>query len=281
MKVLLERCGAGTVLRMSTARKLITTPAPDDDAGTVGNDGALTVKQESFVRHWVYTGNKAAAYRLAYDVSPDTAPGTVWSCASRIAALPAVQKRYEEIAQQASLEVIVSIQAALQHQLDIATADPNEIAYVAKRACRNCYGNGHKHQWTDADEYTEACVEAIEAKKMPPLDEGGYGYNRGREPALDCPHCLGNGVPENVINDTRNLQGKARKLFKGLDYKSGEWVVLMHDQAKAWEMVCRILGAFNDKLKLDLPGGHSKSAKIPDGAVSEQEAARAYLTLIG
>lgn len=259
-----------------TVRTYLTGPASDDDAGTVGD--TLTPKQETFARVWAETGNQAAAYRRAYTVHERTVPQAVWNNASRIAAIPAVRKRMREHQQQLALDALCTVHEALQWQLDIATADPNEIVYVAKRACRHCYGFGHRYQWIDTDEYTEACVKAIDAKGMPPSCDGGYGYNRALDPVATCPNCLGDGISENVINDTRNLSGKARKLYKGIDIKNGSLVVTMHDQAKAWENVCRILGAFNDKLLITPPGG--KVAKMPEG-MSEAEAARHYLTLIG
>lgn len=255
-----------------------TPSAADDDSATVGME--CTVRQDAFARVWAETGNQAAAYRTAYTVGEKTLPNTIWANASRIAAIPCVRKKADEYRQQATLEMIMSVREAFAWQIDIATADPNEIAYVAKRACRNCHGVGHRYQWTDDEEYVEACCKALDLGQNPPTDEGGYGYTRGVDPALDCPHCLGLGTPENVINDTRNLTGKARKLFKGFDIKNGELVIVMHDQAKAWEMACRMLGAFNDKLDLRTPTERQGATKLPDG-VTEQDTARAYLAMIG
>lgn len=266
---------------METSRNiasLLTATPEADDSGCVGE--TCTDKQELFAQEWARTGNKAAAYRIVYQPDPRTAPGSVWSAASRVAAIPAVAKRHAELVQSAALETVVSIREALQWQLDIATADPNEIAYVAKRACRHCYGEGHRYQWIDDDEYMRACIKAIDAKGNPPDDLGGYGYSRAMEPAVECPHCLGQGIPEEVVNDTTKLTGKARKLYKGLDYKNGQWVVTMHDQEKAWEKVCRMLGAFNDKLDLRTPSERKAATKLPDG-LNEQDAARAYLSLLG
>lgn len=260
---------------METTRKLyVTTIATDDDAGDVGD--TCTAKQDAFARALADTGNKAAAYRLAYQVHSRTLPGTIWSAASRIAAIPCVRKKTEEYRQQLALETLVTVRDALQWQLDIATADPNEIAYVAQRACRYCYGHEHQYQWVDDAEYEKACIDAMDDGGMPPLDEGGYGYTRAFDPVQDCPACLGEGIPENVVKDTRKLTGKARKLYKGIDYKNGQLVVTMHDQAKAWENVCRMLGAFNDKLLLNA----KPVDKLPDG-LTEQDTARAYLAMLG
>ena len=258
------------------AKNLSTEPT--DDSHVVGD--TCTPKQDAFAQVWASTGNQSAAYRKTYAVSDSTLPQTVWSAAARIAAIPCVRKRFEEYRQQLVLETICSAREALQWQLDIATANPNDIAYVAKRACRCCYGVEHRYQWIDDDEYFKACVTAIDEQKETPSDAGGYGYTRAKEPNPVCPRCIGLGVTENVINDTRNLTGKALKLFKGIDIKNGELVVTLHDQAKAWENVCRILGAFNDKLDLRTPAERAGAAKMPEGA-NEQDAARHYLAMLG
>lgn len=264
---------------MKALEKRLVTVVEDDDSDSV--ELTLTHKQEAFAMALARHGNPAAAYRGAYNVREHTSLNVISVNASRLAAQPHVAKRVRELKQQAALELIVDIREALTHQLDIATANPNEIAYVAKRSCRHCYGIEYAYQWKDDHEYMQACIKAIDEKGEPPSDAGGFGYDRAKEPALECPNCLGAGLHETVINDTRKLSGKALKLFKGIDFKSGEWVVQMHDQQKAWEMVCRMLGGFNDKLNLTaLMGGTGKVEKLPDGAISEQEAARCYLTLL-
>lgn len=255
---------------------------PDDDyvpsMAATPCDLPLTDKQENFAREWARTGNKAAAYRLSYNVGANTAPNTVWVNSSRIADRPGVVKRFNEHLQAAALETLCTVQEALAWQLDIATANPNDIGYVALRACRHCYGIDGAYQWIDEDEFTRAAMVAFDEKRDPPNEAGGYGYTRARDPEPTCAHCLGAGISETVINDTRKLTGKALKLFKGVDFKNGQWVVTMHDQGAAWERVCRMLGAFNDKLQLGLPKG---PAKALEGEMTEQQAARAYLTLIG
>lgn len=270
------------MIPMNTPNQELITA--DEQRGDSVGDGerACTDREEHFAREWVRTGNKAAAYRLAYNVAPTTLPGTVWTEASRVANRPRVQARYNELQQQASLEMIVTVQEVLKWHLDVATADPNEIAYNAQRACRYCYGDGHRWQWVDDYEYADACAKAMDERKpYMPSDDGGYGYTKFKSPHPECPKCNGHGFSETVTNDTRFLSDKARKLYRGIDIKNGEHVVMLHDQQKAWDNVCRILGAFNDKLDIGLLlGKRADAGRIAEG-VSEQEAARQYLEFLG
>jgi phage terminase small subunit len=272
----------------STAKNIYATnfagltfgPASDDDRDTVGESGGCTVKQDAFALAYAETGNLSAAYRIAYDVDKNAAPNTISRYASRLYTLPHVRKRVREYQQQFAVETIATVRELAQLEWDIATADPNEITYIAKRACRNCYGVGHAHQWRDEAEFIEAMAKAIDENKRMPTDEGGYGFTRAREPAPDCPECLGLGNPEAVINDTRNLTGKALKLYAGLDYKAGQWLVKMHDQAKAREAFGRIIGAFKDILDIRTPGEKSAGEAFPEG-LTEAQAAQWYRDKLG
>lgn len=260
----------------------LTNVAPDDDSHLVGE--VCTAKQDRFARFWAETGNQAAAYRKAYTVGDRTLPNTVWANASRIAALPVVRAAYRKYVEQATLDTIVTIREALQWQLDIATADPNEIVRVIARCCRYCYGHNHKYQWRDNDEYTEACVKAIDTEQSPPLDDGGYAFNGALEPVITCPNCYGAGIEQTIVSDTTKLTGKARKLYAGAEQdRFGAIKVKMHDQGAAWERVCRMLGAFNDKLDLRTPEQIARDEahkKMPENVTAET-AAKAYLQMIG
>lgn len=273
---------------METARdnpNLALLASQEDDSHV----SKLTDKQERFAQAWARTGNKAAAYREAYNVGPKTLPATVWESASRVAAIPHVQARYRELHEQAVLETVISVREALQWQLDIATADPNEIVRVVARCCRYCYGKDHAYQWTSDLEFLEAYGAALDQhaedpKVKVPDDSGGYGFNAALEPVLTCPQCLGVGHEQTIISDTTKLTGKARKLYAGAEQdRFGAIKVKLHDQKAAWEMVCRMLGAFNDKLDLRTAAERAadeSKAKLPDNVTAET-AARAYLELLG
>lgn len=264
---------------------LSVVAAPDDDGSANTADSPCTPKQELFARVLAETGNAAAAYRKTYAVGDRTLPTTVWAAASRIAALPQVRARVRHYNELATLETIVSVREALQWQLDIATADPNEIVRVVQRCCRYCHGVNFRYQWKDEDEYTAEAAKACEDPDATmPSDVGGYGYSGALEPNPICPHCYGVGLEQTIVSDTTKLTGKARKLYAGAKQdRFGAIEVKLHDQKAAWEMVCRMLGAFNDKLDLRTPEERAQAeakTRLPDN-VTEEQAAKAYLTLLG
>ena len=267
---------------MENARAQLATCAPDDDAHVEAE--SLTPKQAAFAAAWAETGNQAAAYRKAYSVGERTLPQTIWAAASRLAAHPGVRARYKMLVEQATLDTIVSIREMLQLELDIATADPNEIVRVVQRCCRYCYGVGFRYQWKDDSEYLAAVVKALDDEENPPSDEGGYSFRGELEPNPLCPHCYGVGHAETIVADTTKLTGKARKLYKGAKQdRFGAIEVLLHDQSAARERVCRMLGAFNDKLDLRTPEERAKAeakTRLPDNVTAET-AAKAYLSLLG
>lgn len=256
-------------------------PAPDDDGYAELKD--CTPKQELFAQAWAKTGNKAAAYRMAYNVHERTLPNVIWVSASRVAALPQVIARYRVLIEQSALETIMSVRELFQWTVDVATADPSEIAWVVARNCRHCHGVGHKYQWKDEDEYMKACIEALDTRAMPPLDDGGYGFNGALEPVATCAICFGVGFRQTVVADTSTLKGKARKLYAGAEQdRFGVVKVKMHDQKAYHEMACRMLGAFNDKLDLRTPEERAKAserARLPENLTAD-EASKAYLQLL-
>jgi phage terminase small subunit len=272
----------GTLTNLSC----VATPAPDDDAHVGDADSPCTPKQDLFARVLAETGNQAAAYRSAYNVRERTLPNVVWVSASRVAALPQVRARVRHYQDLATLDTIMSVRELFQHCVDIATADPNELSYVVHRNCRYCHGVNFGYQWKDEAEYIDACAKACEDTKGAtlPTEAGGFGFQGAAEPNPICPHCYGVGEAVTIIADTTKLTGKARKLYAGAKQdRFGCIEIKTHDQDKAREMVGRMLGAFNDKLDLRTPTERAAAeakTRLPDN-VTEEQAAKAYLTLLG
>lgn len=61
---------------------------------------SLTPKQEAFAKAYVETGNASEAYRMSYDVSPETKTETVWNEASKLKGNPIVAARIFELQEQ-------------------------------------------------------------------------------------------------------------------------------------------------------------------------------------
>jgi len=267
---------------MSTPRQQLANVNPDDVDNIEGP--TLTAKQDRFAQVWARTDSKSAAYREVY-AHPNTLPNTIWVQASRIADLPQVKARYHVLHEEAANETLLSLREALQWQIDIATADPNELVRVVAYNCRHCHGINYEYQWKDEDEYVNACVETIDNKlKKTPSEAGGYGFVGNLPPTPTCPHCYGQGIEHTLIADTTKLTGKARKLYAGAE--QDRWGVIkikMHDQDAAWDKVLRMRGAYNDKLDLRTPqqrAAETARQKLPDD-ITIEDASKAYIALLG
>lgn len=268
---------------METLRQQLATVIPND--ADFAEVPTCTPRQERFAQVWARTDNQTAAYRDAYNPDPKTALGSIWSAASRVANFPQVKARYHILHEEAANETLLSLREALQWQIDIATADPNELVRVVADNCRHCHGTNYGYQWRDEDEYIDACVAAIDNKmKKSPSDAGGYGFIGNMQPSPTCPHCYGVGIERTVIADTTKLTGKARKLYAGAEQdRYGVIKIKMHDQDAAWDKVLRMRGAYNDKLDLRTPeqrAAETARQTLPDN-ITIEDASKAYITLLG
>jgi len=209
----------------------------------------LTAKQEAFARHFVEYQNASTAYRMAYNVSWNTQPSTVWEDACRTKANPRVQARIEELQAAAAATTIIKARDVLQAQLDVAGADANDVIRVVSRNCRHCWGEGHAYQWQELEwAYAAADAEDSSTPDMrvkAPSNRGGFGFDPQREPNPACPKCYGAGVRVVFVTDSDKLTGKARKLYKGVKLNSkGDLEVLMEDRADARKEISKMLGAY-------------------------------------
>lgn len=262
--------------QLNTVKLVVWEKASDDDADNA--DGVCTPKQQAFAGHWAETGNKAAAYRMAYDVHPRTAPMTIWNNAQRVAALPKVQAFYKKLHDAALMDTILSIREIYQINADIATADPNEIVSVQERCCRYCHGVDNEYQWRDVQEWADEVAKALDAgKKTTPDDKGGFGFYGIAPPNSMCTHCFGLGERTVHIADTTKLTRKARRLYAGAKQdRHGVIEVKLHDQDKAREMCAKMIGALPELAKMGKP----EDAPLLEN-VTEDQASKAYLALVG
>lgn len=248
----------------------------------------LTEKQEKFAQLVGVKGlNQTAAYR---EVFPVTRWGdkAVWVAACKLAAEPKVSQRIAEL-RAARNDAVVNalsfdVKKLLETYLAIAFVDPNELISSRVGACRHCWGVGGGYQWKER-EYLEAIAEwernptdkTGRERPMPDV-AGGFGYRVTAAPNPECDECEGEGVHRIVPMDTTKLSPGAKLLYKGVQQTKEGVKVLFRDQDKALDQIGRILGAYDDKMRIDLEG---KVASLKLTTSDPKEAAEAYERMVG
>ncbi len=212
---------------------------------------ALSPKQKRFVEEYLVDLNATqAAIRAGYSVR--TATETGYDNLRK----PQIAEAIEERQRDRSVRTEITQDMVLQHWYDLATADPNELTQLRRLNCRHCHGIGYQYQWIDHAEYERAVraamIEAAGEGAEPsiPSDAGGYGFYRLGDPHPRCPACLGEGVPDLHLGDTRRLSRKGRLLFAGIKQTQAGIEIKMHDQSKALELVARHLGMLREKVEV-------------------------------
>lgn len=259
-----------------------TPSLPAPAAAPVENwrDG-LTAKMAAFVEHYARWRNATQAYTHAYDTNGSYE--TRRDEGAKLLADPRVQAAIKA-RQKAAVEATgVDVGWLLGRFMDIATADPRELIGLKVGCCRYCYGDDHKYQWRDR-EYMEA-VERVEreaalypdrAKDLVwPDIAGGFGFNATHPPRGDCPTCHGEGLERFVPRDTDRLSDSALLLYGGVKVKKDGYEIVMADRSKALELAGRIVGAFNDKVKISGTLAHLHAVQDLR-SVDPQEAAKLY-----
>jgi phage terminase small subunit len=200
---------------------------------------------------------------------------------------PEIQEAIKVRQQLAAQATGVDVGWLLQRFLDIATADPRELIGLKVGACRYCYGDGHGYQWRER-EYLEELDKAEHQARLDPHNPhlrlpdigGGFGFNATHPPHPSCPQCHGEGVERFVARDTDKLSDQALLLYGGVKVKKDGYEIIIADREKALELAGRILGAFNDKLKIS--GTLAHLVAVADiRKVDPQEAAKVYRDFVG
>lgn len=248
----------------------------------------LTEKQEKFAQAVGIEGlSQSDAYRRAYGAEK-MAEKTIHVQAYKVAKTPHVAARIAELkadrAATAAGAVTFDVRKLFETYMAIAFVDPNELIAQKVGACRHCYGENGLFQWKET-EYTKALaaweLECAAVKNGPPPAipdiAGGVGYRFSRPPNPECIECEGEGITRIVPMDTTRLSPGARLLYKGVQQTKEGVKVLFRDQDKALEQIGRILGAFDDKMRIDLTG---KVASMRLETDDPQKAAEAYTRMV-
>lgn len=203
-----------------------------------------------------------------------------------------IKKEIERLKAQASARSSFAVSDALEGFLAIWKADPNDLVSLRVGNCRFCNGEGHAYQWTER-EYVEAVRDmeqaraAMRREKRPrseveicaaipdPDISGGFGFLQHEPPHPDCPDCGGEGVPRVVACDTRSEAVQGHPLYAGVKWTKYGPEVLLHDKTKALENVARIIGAYEDRVRIRTES-QTKALNVNFDTTDPNAAAEAY-----
>ncbi|HTU68245.1 MAG TPA: terminase small subunit [Steroidobacteraceae bacterium] len=184
----------------------------------------LTVRQQNFARIYAATGHAMDSYRAAYGCE-NSSRATIRVNASRLLHNPAVAARIRSLQEAAGARSLRDSQSLVAELEAVVDANPNELLCVWVGACRRCHGQGHKHQWTDADEFADACDAIVREnaglpatmQKPLPSCEGGFGYSFHADPSPDCPACHGIGLNKVRLQSSDAVSPAAQRLMRGVE----------------------------------------------------------------
>lgn len=229
------------------------------------------------------------AYRQNY-TTEGWAAQRVTEAASRTAAVPNVSARIRELtaAKQtvAKDEFDMTVRRLLLTFIEIAFTDPNELISVRSGACRHCWGLEGLFQWKE-HEFAQALAKwqkeherwlvaspsrRGEEPEMPD-GSGGFGYRFTADANPHCIQCEGEGLERMVPKDTTKLSSGARHLYRGAQQTKDGIKILFADKDGALDKIGRILGAYDDRLRVDLKADITALSITTN---DPQEAAAAY-----
>lgn len=260
----------------------------------------LTECEEIFSQLYVLYRNRVKAYKEAFQVPPSRSMNSVYAASGNCIRHPWVLARIRELEGAAAAAIVIDVAALLEKDRAIVEAADhiNDLVSHVWHCCRHCNGEGHAYQWIDENEYYTALAVSFDVnaerieKQKPPLPEptctGGYGFLSTNEPNLTCPKCEGRGVQLTIFADTRNLEGPAAALYKGIEETKFGKKLLLHDVDKAKDRLYRAAGAFHDDAASVARGaaaGAAAGAAIGKSAIERMEgmtaeqAARLFLDL--
>jgi phage terminase small subunit len=230
-------------------------PVTPDDVAAVRRAGAtlLPVFEEYFARYISLGYNWSESYRRAgrevdHEMLAALSGSQINDKSKTLAVMPRVRERVRSIQEQAAAETGVTTALVLGAYLDIATADPRELATFERVACRHCHDHQHRYQFTPAEMRAARLKhDAAQEKAKQPVSfdaQGGPHYDGRREPNDGCPECFGHGILQHRIGDLSKIGRKGLALLAGAKRTKEGLEVSMHDRAAAWDKLAKHIGFY-------------------------------------
>lgn len=250
----------------------------------------LTDRQEKFALKVAEGSTKADAYRAFYKTDGWNIQA-VAEAGGKLSLKPKVAARIMELTKskrdKAEGEFDMTVKKLLLTFIQIAFTDPNELISVRQGACRHCWGVGGGYQWKER-EYLQRVAEWAAAhalwehkrkgdEPVMPDASGGFGYRFSAHPNPECHECEGEGVSRLVPKDTTKLSEGARLLYRGAQQTKDGLKILFADKDQALDKIGRILGAYDDRLRVDLRAG---VVALQMTTSDPAEAAKAYESML-
>lgn len=247
----------------------------------------VSPEQEAFCVHWIENRSIPLAYMAAYDCT-GLDRERISANGHQVHRKPAVQERIRDLLDKAAAPILFNVSEALGRLVAMATFDRNEIISLKLGACRHCHGADHRYHWREL-EYVEAVDrwERDNLARKPGTPEsampdpyGGLDYDATSPPHQECPTCHGEGLTRVVAKDTEFMSQAARWGYGGVKHTNHGPQILIADATKCIELAVRMMGGFDDKVKIDATvAGVIAAAKLD--TTDPQAAVRAYQELIG
>ncbi|MEN8949914.1 terminase small subunit [Planktotalea arctica] len=179
------------------------------------------------------------------------APSNAASTGSRLIRNANIRAELQRRREMSAEQLKMGATQVVSEWVKLVRADPREIVTVTRVCCRYCYGQSGLYQWRTPEEYEEALAcylrtpEKARSGRLPPTNEGGYGYRSRRKPNEECPNCEGEGQPEIMLRDFAQLSPNAIALLDGVKQTRFGLEVKFRDRDAALANIARHLGMFD------------------------------------
>lgn len=213
-----------------------------EDLGFEPSEFGLTGKQSLFVYWYIITRDRVTAYRKA---GYKCEGSNVYPAASQIYRNINVARAIRVMEKRVSQRYTANLDELVDQLVAITRADPNMVSQYRRVNCRYCWGEDHRYQYRDDDEYDRAEKKAAKDGKSPP-EYGGVGFISNVDPHPECPRCNGEGVGEIKLGDTRDLSGDERAYYLGVKQTKNGIEVITESKQAARAMLLRILEVRKD-----------------------------------